>query len=416
LNGESRKLMRPSRRPSPLLNAAILCLILGCSAGSLTPQAANELPSSWNDAVRALADKIIAALPAAHSATLDLNNISSLHATDAAEIRRSLEAELVRRGIHIGASTTAEVQVKLTLSEGVDGYVWAAEIHQADQFEIALVSVPRQSSSASEAAPAMSLERQRIWAQAQPILDFASSGTPSTDLSSVLLTPTGLYGFRTAASATGGIGGGTFPRLTATRDPRGEIVSIEGTTARAYVDGLSCTGSWGSSVRVECGEKASTFGGEYPYAASRNYFTAFESSSGRANQTKFFSVAIDSAATAANRYILTEVDGKARLYDNSGSAAATFEGWGDEIATIRAGCDGGWRVLVTGTSDFTRADQIQIYEIRDRQAIAVGQPMSFPGPILALWPTPDGKSARVVSRNLQTGMYEASTVTVSCGN
>ncbi|MGC1969313.1 MAG: hypothetical protein WA673_22825, partial [Candidatus Acidiferrales bacterium] len=59
---------------------------------------------------------------------------------------------------------------------------------------------------------------------------------------------------------------------------------------------------------------------------------------------------------------------------------------------------------------------IQIYEIEGQEATAVGQPHEFPGPILALWPADDGKSARVVSRNLQTGMYEASIVSVSCGN
>jgi hypothetical protein len=66
--------------------------------------------------------------------------------------------------------------------------------------------------------------------------------------------------------------------------------------------------------------------------------------------------------------------------------------------------------------DWSQKDQIQLYEIRDRAAAAIGQPMELPGPILAFWAAGDGNSARVVSRNLESGMYEASIVSVSCGN
>jgi hypothetical protein len=409
--------MRPSRRPLSHLNAAVLCLLVSFTSVSLAAQTSDRLPASWNDAVRTLADKILAALPAVHSIALDVNNISSLQAADAAEIQRSLEGELARHGIHVGTASSAEADVKLTLSEGVEGYVWAAEIRHGDQLEMALVSAPRQSQSDTQAAPVMSLKRERIWAQARPFLDFAASGALSSELSSVLLEPGGLYGFQSTRPAAAGLGGGTFPHLPPTRDPRGEIVSMEATTARAYVEGVNCSGSWGSTVHVDCDAKSPLLEEEYPVEAGRNYFSAFESSGGRGtNQKKFFSAAIDPTPSGESRYILAELDGKSRLYDNSTSAAAVFEGWGDDIATIRAGCDGGWQVLVTSASDWTQADQIQIYEIRGNQAIPAGQALNFPGPILALRTATDGKSARVVSRNLQTGMYEASIVTVVCGN
>jgi hypothetical protein len=113
-------------------------------------------------------------------------------------------------------------------------------------------------------------------------------------------------------------------------------------------------------------------------------------------------------------WIVTELDGKARLYDTSAKPSATFSRWGDDIASLVTGCDGEWQVLVTGTGDWTEPDHIQTYDIRERQAAAVGQPLEFPGPILALWPSTDMRSARVVSRNLQTGLYEASIVSVTC--
>jgi hypothetical protein len=114
--------------------------------------------------------------------------------------------------------------------------------------------------------------------------------------------------------------------------------------------------------------------------------------------------------------ILTELDGNARFYESSATPTATFSGWGDDIAPITVTCGSGWHVLVTGTGDWTQPDEIQVYELKNHQAVASGPPLKFPGPILALWASEDGKTARVVSRNLQTGAYEASIVSVSCGD
>ncbi len=84
-------------------------------------------------------------------------------------------------------------------------------------------------------------------------------------------------------------------------------------------------------------------------------------------------------------------------------------------AALASTCSGSPLVLSTGPGDWTVPDFIQAYEDKNpREPIA--QPIQFPGPILALWPSEDGKTARVVSRNLQTGAYEASIVSVSCGD
>ena len=114
--------------------------------------------------------------------------------------------------------------------------------------------------------------------------------------------------------------------------------------------------------------------------------------------------------------MIAGLDGQAQFFDGAAEPASSFDGWGSDIVSIESGCGSAWQVLVTGAGDWTRKDQIQLYEIRDRKAIAIGQPMELPGPTLALWPEGDGKSARVISRNLETGMYEASIVSVACGN
>jgi hypothetical protein len=86
------------------------------------------------------------------------------------------------------------------------------------------------------------------------------------------------------------------------------------------------------------------------------------------------------------------------------------------VVSIAGACGAGWEVLATGAGDWMQKDQIQLYEIRDRKAVALGQPLELPGPTLAAWPSDDGKSARLISRNLETGLYEASIVSVGCGN
>jgi len=87
----------------------------------------------------------------------------------------------------------------------------------------------------------------------------------------------------------------------------------------------------------------------------------------------------------------------------------------DSYVSLAAACGIGPLTVVSGPGDWTEPDFIQAFGLKN-QAGAVSEKILVPGPILALWASEDGKSARVVSRNLQTGAYEASIVSVSCGD
>ena len=114
--------------------------------------------------------------------------------------------------------------------------------------------------------------------------------------------------------------------------------------------------------------------------------------------------------------ILTAENGSAELFgDSPQNPEAIFWRWGDEFASIQ-GCDDSWNVVVTGAGDWTKRDYLQDYEIVDREATMAGQLLEFSGPVVALWPSEGGKSARAVSRDLQTGRYEASLINLYCGN
>jgi hypothetical protein len=152
------------------------------------------------------------------------------------------------------------------------------------------------------------------------------------------------------------------------------------------------------------------------YISNRNYFAGLLASPANSVATghPFYSAA---AVTLGDKsaVILSEIDARSRLYA-LGMQAESFIGWGDDIAAITTGCDSSPHLLVTGAGDWAQPDRIELFEVDAGTASAVGQPLEFSGPILALWSSGDARSARVVSRSLLTGRYEASTVSVSCGD
>ena len=405
------------------MHVALYFLSLSVSGLPLAAQTPNSPPANWNEAVHSLAEKISADLAGSRSITFDVNNISTLPSANASAVQQAVAEELAHRGIRVAPS--AEAQVKLTLSEDSDGYVWVAEIHRGEETHVAIVSAPKAAKGGNGSAPAMNLHRTVLWTQPEAMLDFVV--TPTFDgqhTMETVLTPDRIQLYQAASSGTRTLLSTTpIMRVQASRDLRGEILNNDPSQLRGIVGNSLCVGQPGSSQALTCAAQ-STAGSLIPggletrIEPGRNFFDGLTGpgETGPSESTRYFSAAMMSAANNSTEMILAELDGMARLYDNSAAAVATFDGWGDDIATIQTGCDNEWQVLVTGTGDWTEPDQIQIFEIRDHQANAVGQPLNFPGPILALWPAADAKTVRVVSRNLQTGMYEASIVTVTCGN
>ena len=130
----------------------------------------------------------------------------------------------------------------------------------------------------------------------------------------------------------------------------------------------------------------------------------------------FFSVAVMKRMVGGD-WILAELDGKSRKYHESSKAAATYTGWGDNVVSIAQGCGDDWQILASAAGDWTEPDRLRSYEVSGNAPPRPdSEPLEFPGPILALWPSLNGSTARVVSKNLQTGAYEASIVSVACGN
>ncbi|MFY9753495.1 MAG: hypothetical protein WAJ92_12695 [Candidatus Acidiferrales bacterium] len=382
------------------------------------------IPVAWSDGVHSLASKIAAAAPSSPVA-LDVQNISSLSAGDTHSIRQALESELALQGNRPAPGSAVELHV--TLSEGADGLIWIAEIVRDGEEQIRIVSVPQNPAPQSAPQPTPELQRKILWQQSRPMLDFAQQQLSASDSLWLVLEPDRLVLYAFAGEAQTVEQSASIAPHLAARDPRGHL-SLSGrnqgvTTITAYVGSVLCSGSWISRLDISCvnqpGLDWQIGSATWRFAAPYNYFSGGVNFLGGlgVKRSPFFSAAAirsESSGAGSARWIETSLDGSAQLFEGSDEPAAKFSNWGSEIASLAPACGHAWQVLATGAGDWLRPDAIQIYEVTDDQAVAIGQPLDFPGPVLALWPSDDGNFVRVVSRNLSTGMYEASTVSIVC--
>jgi hypothetical protein len=321
------------------------------ASGSTAAQQKN----SWDSTIDALAAKIAAAAggrPA--SVRLQVKNLSSLDANRIADFQQALEANLRRRGMKLVGDNAADLMVDVTLSENLRALIFAAEVRRGDSRELVLVSLNRDDAAPStEARPVVRLEREVVWSQADPILDFLVLPA-AQDLASrlVVLEPRRVVIYRSVDGRWQAQESHPLPAVTPARDPRGGLtMSASDADASIAVDltGTQCTLTTRDKMELNC-------------STARSFRSKVE--------TDFVSLPFD--------------------------------------------CGGTSRALLTGNADWTQTDSLRVVEVHDR-ANPVGEPMAFSGPILALWPGVESKTARVIWRDLVTGEYEAGIVTGSCG-
>lgn len=386
------------------------------------------LPTAWNDGVKALAGKIAAAVKPSRTVPLEIRNISSIGTADVEAIREGLENDLRDRGLQPGSSGVA---VEVTLSENVESYVWVAEIRGEGERRTAIERVERgRLPSRTATKQSVVLHRDLVWQQSRPIMDFLiPEVSPDGKPLMFLLEPKQIvsYHFENATWEFSGSFQIPIPDHRP-RDLRGLIDSVAEIFSFQLSD-VRCDGGARRYFELTCKKNSSpawpvNAGGEKRGSATmvqgRNYFGGDLMIYGDTEVTAppFFSVAVVNRWNGVDSdWILAELDGKSRLYDNSSKPVAVYAGWGDDIVSIAKGCGSDWEFLVSGTGDWTERDHLQAYGTRHSASpFAISDPLEFSGPIMALWPSLDGRAARVVSKNLQTGMYESSIVTVSCSH
>jgi hypothetical protein len=387
-------------------------------------QTQTQLPHAWSEAVYALAEKTAGVLPPGRTFSAEVNDVSGAAPVGLADLRRAFEQDMLARGMRSGAAP-ADAQVEISVSRSLVAFELIAEIRRADAEQLAIVPVAADESAPLQPSPQPGLQRKVVWQQATPLLDFDQISGDAGHTFWYLLEPERLAVYEFDSGQQILSDAKPIARRYATRDLRGWLQAADATHVNAFVGAMRCDASWNPSLTIDCQENP---GQQWPmgpvswtFVPSRNYFTGTVtfSSSLQAKFPPFYSSASPLPGLpgeAPSRRVVAGVDGRAQLFEGGPNAESSFEGWGSEVASIAGGCGSNWQILATGTSDWTQKDQIQLYEIRDTKAIAIGQPLELPGPTLALWPSDDGKSARVISRNLESGLYEASIVSTSCGN
>jgi len=396
--------------------------------------------ADWSAPEQQLAHKIVAATgPGAVALTVE--NRSSLGKRDSEIVQNGLRGALEALGIRFVNTEQSAAMVAIVLSENPASYVWVAEIRQGTgEAAVVMVSTPRPAGSqATRESVPLSLRKVSLWAQESPILDVAVLEENSTPARIAVLDAEKIAVYRFQGAkwqqelAMGIVHARPWPR-----DLRGRLVPAKDHLIDAYLPGVICRSSAGAPVTLNCRETddpwplvpAGLSGGVltvFPsagstpitvppmgafFAATRNFFTgALTPGVGRfTTVSKFYSAAL----VPREKYVLwvfAATDGWVHMVDGISDQTLKVS-WGSDLASVKTACGGGWQVIAASGGE--TGDSVRAYEFPDRDPVAVSAAIDVPGSIIALWTEARGDTAIAVTKNRETGTYEAFRLAMVC--
>jgi hypothetical protein len=376
----------------------------------------------WTSSVQELARKI-AALTGPGAIAVDVTNRSSLSKKDVDEISQSLRVQLEALGGRAVKPEQAAATVQVSLSESLQSYVWVAEIHQgAGDFSVVLVSAPRPQAAvlAREAAP-LTIRKIPLWSQEERFLDVAVLEEAPSPTHIAVLDPDkiALYRFKDGRWQNEQVMEVAHARPWP-RDMRGRLVLRQDHLFDAYLPGMFCQSSNSAPLTLTCraSDDPWPLSSQFPlggfFTSTRNYFTGVLAPGiGKQTTTAKFYSAAALPRPSYTLWMLASVDGQVHLLDGITDQVARWN-WGSDVTSVKTSCGSGWQVLATQSGD-NALDSLRAYELADRDPVAVSSPVDFGGGITALWTEAKGGTAIAISRNAQTGIYEAYRLAVACG-
>ena len=403
----------PAARRVFLLILALLILLLLFAVPTVSLAQETAPPPPLADAAREFARRIASALTPRAEIQFELRNLSSMYAPEVVFVQRHLESYLYSAGFWIvPEGRKAPLQIRTTISENSAGYLWIAEVPRGDSMTVLMHTAPRPLLvDVLPVIATVSVAKQLIWQQPEPMLDFWLTANDPGDFSTLFVLDT-----YKLSSYEREDGGWKLRRAIPIahekpwpRDFRGRL-HVWREEYSVSLPETSCHGRAQAQLTMKC-EHGSWWwnlesGDDYfvlaPFVADRNYFED------KQHGGFYFGEALLPAPAIA-RHLRTGTDGRARLYHEGKDPVALFPDWGSDIQGVDTECGSRVQVLVTRSGDWTLSDAIQAYEIVGIEAVPVSSPVEFPGPILALWDN------HAVVRNLKTGRYEAYRLTISCG-
>jgi hypothetical protein len=409
----------------PLLPGLVIC---GLAADRSVPE-------------QQLARKIVA-VTGPGAVALTVENRSSLSKRESEIVSDGLHSALETLGLRFVMPEQAAATVAISLSENLNAYVWVAEIRLGDKVSIEMVSTPHVDGvvSTRDSLP-LSIRKIPVWAQEEQVLDVLvlEENTAPTHIAVLGAEDVSLYRLQ----------GGKWQREQALgvahtrpwpRDLRGRLTPGKDHLLDAYLPGVLCHSTNGAALTLSCQQSddpwplvAGSAGGgvsaNFPslvastlpaipqvggfFASARNFFTgALAPGVGKfATVPKFYSAAF----LPRGRYVLwlfAAVDGQTHMVDGVSDQPARLN-WGSDVATLRTACGAGWQVLAT-SSGVPGSDSMRAYEFPDRDAMPVSAALDLGATVTALWTEAKGDTAIAVTRNGETGSYEAFRVAVAC--
>jgi hypothetical protein len=341
-----------------VLRGIVVCALLAAGLGAQTLE----------EAVRALAKRVIAQLTPADVPRVTARTLSNLGSGEAAKARTVFE-----RAIRRPAPRNPEpLEITLTLAQNVRGYLLVAEFPRNGHRQVEIVEYRPGFAAPSERAV---LERELLREQDTPILDVLTVGEKTFVLepSSLAVYPHGRAGEPLERRPV---------ELPPSRDPRGRleasgdnvVVFVPGQDRRFFLSGESVS------------------------------FSAADNTLQAAGWPAFFSY-----ARAESLHLLAETDGRVHIYDAEKRPLGTIEQWGSDLVSGDGACG---EVLATGSGGREGNDTLTVFDLVESKPVAVSDPLPFSGAITALWPAPGGAVA--MTRNSVTGQHAAYKITVRC--
>jgi len=370
----------------------------------LTPRvspAADDLP----DAAKELARKTVSFAGGRIAAGATYRNISSLPDSDLVQVRREWEAALT-------GTAAASIDIKITLSENASQYLLVEEARKGEETQVWIVGWPR-SRGESVTRLGVTIDRKLVWEQDEPILDAAV-----LDNAVVVLSPSQivLYPQRQLQQAVPIVPTRSWPR-----DLRGRL-RLNGGHLQVLLPGAECSGALQPQLSLDCrpsdepwvlesGSRAILLAN---YTRDRNYFggqVVLQNGSRKSVAPFYSAAAVEDADSTL--WLLATLDGRTQILNAAFEAVTAIPSWGSDIVGVSGRCAGGSTIFATLAGDATEPDGVQAFSIVNRTPVALGAPLSFNGPITALWPS-TASSALAVVHDLTTGKYAAYVLSLAC--
>jgi hypothetical protein len=355
------------------------------------------------DGARSLARKVVTSIRGA-SVTLDLENVSDLNEKRILDLSLAFQDEMRRRGVKI-LPKNGDLKIRVTISRNALEYLGIARLERQDSAETFLVSLGQSAEGFGlQQSTGLTLRRELIFSSAQLILDLIFHGGNPTQIE--VLEPRQITFYERD--------GDKWVRGTSLKLPRNGPIGrdLRGQLNLGIDDMSAVFPTEICNISVNDGDHCHANSGQVRLSEAPEQMVENKESPPWITATQF-------PIEGINVLLVAGKDGKLRFYGDDSEPFATLSTFGDQVSSIRTDCASGWQALVTLKGDLSKTDSVEGIEIRDSKPVVVTQPLQFDGPVIALrrgdrsfafQPT----SAIAIVFNLQTGLYEAYRLTVTC--